>query len=544
MSNGFLHSGRRDAPSKSKFEQIESRILVEVGASRATWLNHVPCGARALCFFGMKRLLLLVGLTACAHIHVRSASHYFDEAQAPSGELVLREGMPLVEVRGSPEEIGRASGVLFKEALATVRDETLVEYHDQFESIRARMKGLEGQIPERYHAELAATASASGESLADLELANLVVDSCCTAFVASGAATSTGRLLFARNMDFMPAHVLGPSTVVELVRPEGKKAFVSLGWPGVNGVISGMNEDGLCAAILVQFAVATDKTGVPLGYVVRSMLEECSTIEEARAFFARTRVASGHYVFVADATTGFVFGEGVARSPQPDNLLTCSNDNEVSFAKGIQAEPRARALDDLLHGHRGELDPALARRILGATYVEHMNAQAMVFEPATRTLWLSRGTTLRAAARQSAVRIELAHAFRGGIRDARVEECSSESAFPHYKGAEYRGVTIAPRMARAASELAAALEGRSDVEKARIGARAAYELGTSPEEMAAKHRLLTMAIEAVEALARAGDERGRNCAFGLLLYDDAGHDLTAEERRRVEAAERAPITER
>lgn len=500
----------------------------------------------SMTFRRLAPLALLLVASACSHLSVRSPSHYFTEGTAPGGVLLLGEDLPLAELQGTPEEIGRAAGTIFKDAIRAVREETIAEYRHEFETIRERARGLEARIPERFHRELVAAASASGAPLADLELANLVVDACCTAFVASGSATPSGRLVFARNMDFTPAHVLGPSTVVTLYRSPGKKALVSIGWPGVNGVISGMNEDGLCAAILIQFGASSDRAGVPLCYRVRQLLEECSSVAEARAFYAKNVAASGHYVMVADRSTGAVLGSGVARSPREDGFLTCSNEAPCAFAPEVQSEDRARALDDLIHAHRGELDPDMARRILGATYVEHMNAQAMVFEPATLTLWLSRGTTLRPAATQGAVRVELAPAFARGVAQARVESCSSASGFEHYKGASYTGATISPTLVRAANELAGSLEqGAGDrVPACRQALFAAQELQPGGAEGAARRRLVKIALDYLEKRAKAPAEireEDRRLADSLLGLNHAAHlELSSEEVALVESVKRAP----
>src|SRR5437868_6461971 len=82
-----------------------------------------------------------------------------------------------------------------------------------------------------------------------------------------------GPLLVGRNMDFAPANVLGTKTLVTVYRPHAEHAFVSVGWPGFAAVASGMNDEGLCALILINSGARKRGPGIPLGFAVRRILE-------------------------------------------------------------------------------------------------------------------------------------------------------------------------------------------------------------------------------------------------------------------------------
>src|SRR5581483_735075 len=148
-------------------------------------------------------------------------------------------------------------------------------------------------------------------------------------------------LLVGRNLDFAPANVLGPKTLVTLYRPQGQHAFVSIGWPGFAAVASGMNDQGLVAAILVNSAAKPRGEGVPLGFLVRRLLEECSTVAEARALFAASPPASGHYVLLADAKDALVVSRDAPERSLRGGLLACTN-GQVDAGALVQLDARSR----------------------------------------------------------------------------------------------------------------------------------------------------------------------------------------------------------
>lgn len=297
---------------------------------------------------------------------------------------------------------------------------------------------LEPHIPPHAREELRALAAASGVSYEELVLANAVVDSACTAFVASGAATRDGSLLVGRNMDFWPTHVLGPATALIMVQAPGRRTFVSVGWPGVTGVVSGMNETGLVAAILINYAAGERRSALPLAFALREALETCGSVEEARALLRARRPASAHFVLLADAHAGLVLTSDGQEAGPAGGTLTCSN-GRLHPLLDLQTDERSAALAQLLEDARGRLDPPLAQRVLGATYLPFINAQAMVFVPARRELYLARGSTLRPAACQEWLKVDLSAALAAGSFDpVRPQPATPpEGPLPHFRDHDY-----------------------------------------------------------------------------------------------------------
>ena len=75
----------------------------------------------------------------------------------------------------------------------------------------------------------------------------------CSAFLAEPERSATGQPLLARNLDYPSRGYAHEFTLVTVYRPARQEAVRLVGFPGLVGVLSGMNEDGLTLAVLEVF---------------------------------------------------------------------------------------------------------------------------------------------------------------------------------------------------------------------------------------------------------------------------------------------------
>ena len=99
--------------------------------------------------------------------------------------------------------------------------------------------------------------------------------------------------LFGRNLDFPTLGLSDKYSLVTVYRPQRKHAFVSVGFPGLFGCLSGMNDAGLALAVHEVFlsrdgATIFNPKGVPYTFCFRRILEECATVEEAEKLLRAT----------------------------------------------------------------------------------------------------------------------------------------------------------------------------------------------------------------------------------------------------------------
>ncbi len=344
-------------------------------------------------------------------------------------------GLALAEYSGTPAAIGDQCGHLFASRVRHLLNALPVPGHDH-----ERLARLALTLPADYRAELAALAAAAGVDAAMLTRANLIVDTMCSVVVRLGDDAEHRPLRLGRNLDFSPADQLGPGTVVSILRQPGKHVLASIGWPGCTGVVSGMNDAGLTACVLIHLGAGAAKPpdGTPLCYRVRALLEDAATCDEAVAQFAASPVASTNYVVIADATQAVVVWQEVGmlkRIAPQQGWLFCTN-GALDTARGVPEDARGRCLRALAaDAAAGVADAAWLRSALAAVYLRSLNAQAMVLVPGERRLQLATGTSSHPAALNAYRELDLAPLFAGAAITTAAPEALPVLAQPpaHYQ---------------------------------------------------------------------------------------------------------------
>jgi len=358
------------------------------------WVIRALCG----CALGAGAL---VSLAAAGEFPAPKAG------TAGKGRLEFVEGVPVLHLRGSPEEMGRQHGVLLARQFATLREAYLERFFPgQVERNGALVFGLSlvGSMPPAYVAELKALGEASGVGRTGAVFANTFTDTCralfCSVAIVSGGASRDGRLLFARNLDFPSLDILHKATVLAVVHhsEKGRRSFVSVGWPGAVGVVTGMNDAGLCLATLVSVSQKGVKLGMPYAMMLRQILEQCSTPQEALKLVERTpRTSANNLAIAAPGAEPLVIEytpEKVGARGAADGVLLATNHFRTpALAPGpVAACARFETLERLTARDHGRIDVASLEKMLGAVHQNDMTLQSMVFEPAARRLHLAFGT--------------------------------------------------------------------------------------------------------------------------------------------------------
>jgi isopenicillin-N N-acyltransferase like protein len=122
----------------------------------------------------------------------------------------------------------------------------------------------------------------------------------CTSFALTGGSSEDGRTLLARAFDFEAGRLFDEHKAVFLVREKGKIPYASVAWPGLVGVVTGMNDAGLALVVHGARAREVRSSGEPLVHNLRNVLAEAHTTEEALVLLRSREAMVSHIAMLAD----------------------------------------------------------------------------------------------------------------------------------------------------------------------------------------------------------------------------------------------------
>lgn len=353
----------------------------------------------------------------------------FPDAKHGKGELAHVKGVPVLTLRGSPAEIGEQFGVLAGKnapGLNRLQARFLKDagLEEQFPAIKLLARRLKANIPADYATELEAAAVAGGLDPDMLFFAASIYDlssgmGCATVVVEKGRS-ATGQPLFGRNFDWLPTEGLPQHTLVAVFEPTGKHKFATVTISPITGCISGMNDAGLCCTLNeIPLRHAKDKAGfdwagVPTMLAFRRVLEDCSTVAEAEKLLRGTRRTTAACMTVCDPAGGAVFEitpKSLEVRSAVNGVTCCTNHfccDKLCVGRKCWRLPKLLALET----GDAKLTPADVFTRLHEVNQGGHTLQAMVFEPAARTLHLKLGDGVKPATAKEAVTLDLGALFK------------------------------------------------------------------------------------------------------------------------------------
>jgi hypothetical protein len=245
----------------------------------------------------------------------------------------------------------------------------------------------------------------------------------CTSFALNGSAVEKGHTFLARAFDFEAGRLFDEHKAVFLVRESGKIPYASVAWPGLVGVVTGMNDAGVALVVHGGRAREAASSGQPLVHTMREVLAEARTTDEALLILRGREPMVSHIVMLADRSGDTAV---VERAPgeapfirREEGKLALTNHFQGPLADdpaNRQVEQTTSTLDRrarldellarlrpgagvedaiaILRDKRGPGDVALPpgdRRAIDAFIATH----GVVMDTTARVIWVSEGPHLR-----------------------------------------------------------------------------------------------------------------------------------------------------
>jgi isopenicillin-N N-acyltransferase-like protein len=313
---------------------------------------------------------------------------------------------PIVELRGDPQQIGTAHGQRFGDEIRMLHDQYLMPLlAEESVGIAARLEAAPFELyllPE-HQAELNALAEAGRIGRLDAMLFQCFLDlmpqSGCSTIALPASASPDGVARMGGNLDFPSLQIADKHSVVFIYHPNNRYQFAAIGWPGMIGVVSGMNEKGLCVRCMEVPRGARPASAMPYTLLYRTILEQCADVDEAIDLLRRTPRQTANNLMLMDAAgnraVAEIRPEGVVVRPgRPASALISTNHQrgENYDAPGLcWRYDKLHAASAAQFGHigAGDLEKMLASVVQGDG--GDFTIQSMVFEPANRVLYLAAG---------------------------------------------------------------------------------------------------------------------------------------------------------
>jgi predicted choloylglycine hydrolase len=328
-----------------------------------------------------------------------------------------RAAAPIVELRGDGQAIGAEHGRQLGEQIRFLRENYLlkiVKTDTMRFAARAEAAMFHTKLSPQHAAEVDALAKAAQMDPSDAMLAQCFLDlmpiTACSSIALPADASPHHVARLGRNLDFKTLGIADKHSVLFIYHPEGRFAFASIGWPGVIGCLSGMNEHGLCLANMEVTRAGTKLPfAMPYTLLYRTILEQCCDVDEAIALLQKTPRQTANNLILMDAAGNRavveITQEKIVVRKGADGAALISTNHQRG---GDQDSPgqcdRYDRLHDTSASEFGKIDVDEIRAMLKSVQQGNSTMQSMIFEPANRIIYLSTG---KRAAEGEFVKIDL-----------------------------------------------------------------------------------------------------------------------------------------
>lgn len=124
----------------------------------------------------------------------------------------------------------------------------------------------------------------------------------CSSMAVWNDNSENGELLIGRNFDFYAGDNFAKEKVVQFIKPEKGIPYMSYSWPGMTGVVSGMNLEGITVTINAGKSKIPLVAKTPVSLVTKEILMFAKNIDEAIEIAKKRKVFVSESIMVGSAS--------------------------------------------------------------------------------------------------------------------------------------------------------------------------------------------------------------------------------------------------
>jgi predicted choloylglycine hydrolase len=258
----------------------------------------------------------------------------FRELEIEHGSLKLVDGIPVVYVRGTHREMGRALGNLVGLQAVEGHHDYMGVFAPDFKGDLALAREMETRLPRWLCDEMLGFSESCELSYEQLLVGQCFLDihkvAACSTIAAHDQLTETGEILMGRNLDFPSLSIADESNIVVVYEPEDGEPYAGVTWPGFLGILTGINTRGLALSMMLVYGHQAHEhlEGLPFPVLFRQLLHACGTVREADAILQQRPHCTATNLILGDATRTAARFE----LPPHDIAVTYTNANTPATA--------------------------------------------------------------------------------------------------------------------------------------------------------------------------------------------------------------------